>query len=229
MPDAMILYNFAVIEGCDGCGTTTQLKLLENKCTIQGNSKNGELGAAEPEAVYGFPPVFTTKEPTGSHIGLLIRRILKGEITVKKETLARLFAADRGEHLYAPGGIVEHCKQGEMVISDRYTPSSLVYQGLECGKKLAKSLNAAFPHPELLVYIDIEPDIALDRIENRKEKQEIYEKFTFQAKARSAYLELLPFYEKAGVKVLCLDGAKEPSELAGEIWSAVNKMPIIKK
>ena len=225
----MILNNFAVIEGCDGSGTTTQLNLLEKQFPIQKTSKNTQFRAAEPEAVYGVPSVFTTKEPTGGHIGRLIRRILKGEVTIEKETLARLFAADRGEHLYAPGGIIEHCTRGTLVVSDRYTPSSLVYQGLECGRELAEALNAAFPHPELLIYLDLEPAVALERIGKRKEKQEIYDRLDFQTRVRAAYLELLHGYELAGVRVLLLDAAKPPHELSVEVWSAVCKMPIMEK
>ena len=209
----VILKHFAVIEGCDGSGTTTQLELLQ---------KRFEAPASR------LPPFFPTCEPTQGPVGLLIRRILKGECTVSKETLARLFAADRGEHLYGESGIAERCERGELVVSDRYTPSSLVYQGLECGQELPEALNAAFPHPELLIYLDVDPHTAMKRIGRRTEKNEIYEKPDFQAKVREAYLELLPAYERAGVRLLRLDGTRPPEELAGEIWRAVQEMPIIK-
>jgi dTMP kinase len=211
----VILKHFAVIEGCDGSGTTTQLELLGKRLQA--------LSA---------PPYFLTCEPTGGPVGQLIRRVLKGDCHVGKETLARLFAADRGEHLYGNGieaGIAERCRRGELVISDRYSPSSLVYQGLECGIETPKALNAAFPHPELLIYLDVDPDTAMKRIGNREEKQEIYEKADFQARVRAAYLELLPFYEQQGVTLLRLDGTRPPEELSEEIWKAIQKMPIIKE
>jgi len=211
----MILANFAVIEGCDGSGTTTQLKLLEKYYKTQKNT-NKKL-----------PVFFPTYEPTRGHIGLLIRRILQGEIPAEKDTIARLFAADRGEHLHAPGGIIEHCRQGELVVSDRYTPSSVVYQGLECGKELTLALNSAFPHPELLFYIDLDPAVALARIEKRTGKREIYEVIEFQARVRFAYLDILPLYEQSGVRVIRLDGERQAAELTGEIWSALCKMPIM--
>ena len=225
----MILKNFAVMEGCDGSGTTTQVKLLENKFSVTENQKTAGLFAAEPKAAYSLNSFFGTYEPTEGPIGNLIRRILKGEVSTEKETLARLFAADRAEHLYAPGGIVERCSRGELVVSDRYTPSSLVYQGLECGRELPEALNAGFPYPELLIFLDISSKAAMERIAKRKEQREMYEHLEFQARVRSAYLELLPLYKSAGVTVLCLDGAKKASELADEIWSAVCKMSIIKK
>ena len=226
---AMILKNFAVIEGCDGSGTTTQIKLLKKKYTVcSAPVKTAESSVAEPKALY-MEPFFVTSEPTQGPVGTLIRRILKGEISVEKETLARLFASDRGEHLYGPEGIVTRCRRGELVVSDRYTPSSLVYQGLECGPDLPEALNAAFPDPELLVYIDLDSETAMGRIEKREEKTEIYERLEFQARVRSAYLELLPRYRESGVNVLCLDGTKAPSELADDIWGAVCKMPIMNR
>lgn len=225
----MILKNFAVIEGCDGSGTTTQAKLLENKLKSKENQKTAGFSAAEPKAKYSLIPYFVTCEPTQGPVGTLIRRILKREIPAEKETLARLFSADRAEHLYGPEGIVTRCNQGELVVSDRYTPSSLVYQGLECGRELPELLNSAFPYPELLVYIDLDSEAAIGRIGKRKEQREIYDHLEFQSRVRSAYLELLPFYEEAGVRVLCLDGTKEPSELALEIWNEVGKMPIMNK
>jgi len=224
----VILKHFTVIEGCDGSGTTTQLKLLERRMKAPGSPKIADFMAAEPEPVYNYSPFFPTCEPTQGPVGLLIRRILKGECTVSKETLAWLFAADRAEHLYGSGGIVERCERGELVVSDRYTPSSLVYQGLECGRELPEALNRAFPHPELLIYLDVDPQTAMERIGSRAEKQEIYEKADFQAKVRKAYLELLPAYEQAGVRLLRLDGTRPPEELAEEIWRAIQEMPIMK-
>jgi len=226
---AAILKHFAVIEGCDGSGTTTQLELLRKRFIVPAKPKNSAFMAAEPEPVYGFQPIFSTCEPTQGPVGLLIRRILRGECTVTKETLARLFAADRWEHLYGKAGIVERCERGELVVSDRYTPSSLVYQGLECGPELPQALNAEFPHPELLIYLDIDPQTSMKRIAMREEKQEIYEKAEFQAKVREAYLKLLPAHEKAGVRVVSLDGTGPPEEIAEEIWRAVLKMPIMKE
>jgi len=226
---AAILKRFTVIEGCDGSGTSTQLELLRKRFIVPAKSKKYAFMAAEPEPVYSSPPFFPTCEPTQGPVGVLIRRILKGEYTVTKETLARLFAADRWEHLYGNGGIVERCGRGELVVSDRYTPSSLVYQGLECGSELPEALNAEFPHPELLIYLDVDPQTAMKRIAGREEKQEIYEKADFQAMVREAYLKLLPDYEKAGIRVISLDGTMPPEELALEIWRAVLKMPIMKE
>ena len=206
-----ILRNFAVFEGGDGSGTSTQLSLLEQK--FRENSLN-------------LPFFYPTFEPTGGEIGTIIRSALKNELSLRPETLARLFAADRNEHIFAIGGIYEHCQHGTLVVCDRYVPSSLVYQGIECGEELPRSLNAAFPAPELLLFFDIEPEIALNRL-NSRPSLEIYEHLDFQKKVRERYLALLDEYRAAGVRVEIINSAHNVEKVAADVWSALSKMPII--
>jgi dTMP kinase len=205
----VIMRNFVVFEGGDGSGTTTQLELLSKRF-------------AEP----GLPPFHATCEPTGGPVGVLIRTVLRGEIVLRPETIARLFAADRNEHLYGPGGIVERCSRGELVASDRYTPSSLVYQGVTCGDELPAALNSAFPAPELLVFFDLESKTALERIASRPGR-DIYEYLDFQTQVRFRYQALLSQYEEAGVRVERIDASLPPGEIAERVWGAVGKTPIM--
>jgi dTMP kinase len=207
-----ILGNFTVFEGGDGSGTSTQLALLEQKF------------AARPAQ---SPPFFSTAEPMEGPIGCIIRSALKNDPRLQPDTLARLFAADRGEHLYAPGGIVERCKRGELVVCDRYVLSSLVYQGIECGEELPRSLNVPFPAPELLLFFDIDPQIAQERMQNRS-SLEIYEHLEFQKKVRERYHALLGEYRQAGVRVEVIDAAQSVDKVAAEVWSHVSKMPILR-
>lgn len=204
-----IMRNFAVFEGGDGSGTTTQLSLLEGRF----RNRRGPV----------FHPAF---EPTNGPVGVLIRAALKKEIALHPDTLARLFAADRTEHLYAPGGVVERCRRGELVVSDRYVLSSLVYQGIECGDELPRSLNAPFPAPELLIFFDLNPETAGDRLKNRP-SLELYEYLEFQQKVREKYRPLLDEYQNAGVRVEIIDAAKSPAEVAEAVWRSVRKMPIL--
>jgi len=206
-----ILKNFAVFEGLDGSGTSTQLALLEQK--LAGGALNS--------------PVFTaTFEPTGGAIGKLIRSALKRELVLKADTLARLFAADRNEHLYASGGIIERCKRGELVVCDRYTLSSLVYQGIECGMELPRSLNKSFPAPELLLFFDIDPGLAQKRMADRP-SLEIFEHIEFQKKVRKQYHALFDEYRKAGARLEVIDASQSVEKVAQDVWSAIAKMPII--
>jgi dTMP kinase len=229
--DMAILHNFAVFEGCDGSGTTTQLALLEKRAALSTRSaaagRIDGFSVAEAEPSYASPALWTTVEPTAGAVGCLIRSALKKETPLLPETLARLFAADRFEHLYAPDGIVERCGRGCLAVSDRYTLSSLVYQGIECGDELPRSLNASFPAPELLIFFDIDPETAAQRLKSRPFLEK-YEYLEFQQKVREKYLSLLGTYRDAGVRVEIIDASKTPEEIAQEVWSALSKMPILK-
>ena len=204
-----IVKNFVVFEGGDGSGTSTQLQLLTEKTAF-----------------------FPTFEPTDTPTGRLIKSALKKKIDLAPQTLCYLFAADRNEHLYGQGGIIEHTQKGIPVISDRYVVSSLVYQSIECGDYLPNMLNSSFPAPELTIFFDIKSEIALDRVKKRASSDssslEIYEYPDFQQKVYSKYLSVLEKYEKEGARVLYIDASKTIQEVADHVWDIISKMPIFK-
>ena len=205
-----ILDNFVVFEGCDGSGTSTQLAILKEKLENSG----------------GKTPLFCiTHEPTSGIIGKILRSVLKGEQILQPQTLARLFAADRNEHLYSSCGIVHRCKHGELVICDRYTLSSLVYQGIECGNELPQALNLDFPAPQLLFYFDLDPKIAQERLTGRT-SLDIYEYLEFQEKARKQYLFFLEKFRDAGVQVEIIDASQNTEKISEDVWRILIKMPI---
>jgi dTMP kinase len=203
-----IIPNFFVIEGGDGSGTTTQLNMLGERLKNSGKC-----------------PFFPTFEPTEGETGKLIRRALKKEIIITPQTLAMLFAADRNEHIYGSGGILEQANSGKLVACDRYVLSSLVYQGIECGDELPERLNSAFPSPHTLIFLDIDPKIALNRVKSRP-SHEIYEYLGFQEKVREKYKERLEFCTSCGTKAVTLDASKTAREVADEVWKIVLQMPI---
>jgi len=202
--------NFAVFEGGDGSGTTTQLSILTER--FKNTAK---------------PVFFPTFEPTNEKTGLLIRSALKNEIKIRAETLCYLFAADRNEHLYGADGIITRAKRNELVLSDRYVLSSFVYQGIECGDELPQALNSRFPVPELTIFLDITPEIALERIKNRSSR-EIYETLDFQKRVREKYMDLLKKYDRASGKVEIIDASGHVQEVADKVWSVITQMPILK-
>lgn len=204
-----IIANFAVLEGCDGSGTTTQISILTDKLKKLQR-----------------PLFFPTFEPTDGEIGRIIRAALKKEIKLEPETLAMLFAADRNEHLYGKNGILKHTKKGSLAVSDRYILSSFVYQGIECGDELPIRLNSCFPLPELTIFLDIRPEIALERIKNR-DSVELYEYLDFQEKVREKYLALMGSYKTGRVEII--DASMTLEEVASRIWSIITEMPIFKR
>jgi len=160
-----VLKRFIVLEGGDGSGTTTQLKRIGDALKLAGVQH------------------WITAEPTDRPEGILIRRVLSGELKRDPGTLARLFAADRNEHLRGEDGIFERLERGEAVICDRYVLSSLAYQGVACGPELPALLNSGFPLPELLIYFDIAPEQSIERL-NSRESLDIFEKLPFQERVQ---------------------------------------------
>jgi len=196
------LDGFIVLEGLDGAGTTTQQKLLEKSLSA------------------GGIPHWTCAEPTELPSGRLVRQILRAEVEARPETLARLFAADRNEHLYGKNGIAERLSRGELVICDRYIFSSLVYQGISCGPELPEALNRGFPLPELLIFFDLPAEVSLGRLDSRPSR-EIFETAPFQQKAAILYRETVDSYEAKGLKVLRIDASKPIEEISACIAGAV--------
>ena len=198
----MILKDFVVFEGIDGAGTSTQIKLL----------------AARDEARF-----VTTAEPTGGETGRFLRRMLAGDFSVDEKTNAFLFAADRCEHIYGKGGVIEQINSGKIVLSDRYFFSSLAYQSVSCGKEIPELVNSGFPLPEILFYFVINPEISLGRVNARGEKKEIYETIEKQKKIAAQYEAVISEYESTakgkGMKIVRIDATKSIEEISEEIFS----------
>ena len=205
----MVLNNFVVFEGIDGAGTSTQLKLLQQKLNNFSNVKT-----------------FFTFEPSTEPTGVFLRKVLKGEIKLTPSTIARLFAADRCEHLYGKNGIIENCQNNTLVICDRYIFSNLAYQSSECGIDLPRKLNEGFPLPQIVFYFDIEPSLSLKRIASR-EVSEIYEKLDFLEKTRTNYKKIMEEY-KNKTQIVQIDASENIETVFEKIWSIVGNLPIIK-
>lgn len=205
----MILRNFAVFEGIDGTGTTTQLRELEKRFSSRKHA------------------VWFTAEPTGGDTGKLIRKLLSGDSRVHPDTMAHLFAADRCEHVYGTGGIEEQIAHGRAVFTDRYIFSSLAYQGTTGDPNLPANLNKGFPLPEYLFFFEIDPSLSMARIQSRGEATEIYEKEPFQRLVQDRYREILNQYaaEEPGMKVIHIDATRPIGEITEKIWSIVSDMP----
>ncbi len=196
-----IIRNFIVFEGLDGSGTTTQTRLLEKNF-----KKNGILCRRDCEPTEGF-------------IGKSIRRVLKGEEPVARGTLAKLFSADRHEHLYNDKeGIIAACSRGINVISDRYLFSSLAYQSLSFGFENVFVLNNGYPLPEYLFFLDVPEQICQKRLLSRTER-EIFEETSLQSGIRDNYQKAIAIYKDSGMKIHSLDGTLPERELEKIIWS----------
>lgn len=216
----MILRNFCVFEGIDGSGTSTQISELKKAFSLHYNKMTGTDDQ--------IPVVFTC-EPTSGPVGVLIREALRGEVTVHPDTLARLFAADRCEHLWGREGIVAALDAGRAVISDRYLFSSLAYQGEAADRDLAWELNKNYPLPEYLFYFDIDPEAAMDRVVSRGQALEIFEKRNFQHQVHHRYREILDKFQQTepGMTIIYIDSRQSIQTIAEKIWSILAPLPIL--
>ena len=199
--------RFIVFEGIDGAGTTTQTRRLTERLRAHAYD------------------VWQTSEPTSRPIGRLIRDVLSGSVVVSPDTIAHLFAADRSDHLYSPGGIVERLAGGQIVVCDRYKYSSLAYQALDTDAELVRSLNERFDDPGLLFYLDLPVSVSETRIAGRAHR-EIYERIEFQERVRTRYLEVLAAAAPS-VRVYRLDGTQPEDLIAEKIWVAVMEASIL--
>ncbi|MEM3565960.1 MAG: dTMP kinase [Candidatus Bathyarchaeia archaeon] len=186
---------FICIEGLDGCGKTTQAKILVRKLRKIGYN-----------AVY-------TAEPSRGKIGRLIKRYcLHGGKRVSGIIEALLFAADRYEHV--ENEIVPALKDGKIVISDRYLYSSLAYQGA-AGLNLdwIRRINEHAIPPNLAIFIDVELNTVIQRL---KPKKSVMENLETQRKVREVYFK---FVENG--ELVMVNGNKSKKEVAEEILSIV--------
>ena len=187
---------FICIEGLDGCGKTTQAKLLAKKLMKSHN------------AVY-------TAEPSRGNIGTFIRkRCLYGEKRLSTVVEALLFAADRFEHV--ENEIRPALSEGRLVISDRYVYSSLAYQGA-AGLSLEwiETLNEHALKPDLAVFIDVDLETVMNRL---KSKRSVMENMETLQKVRDVYLK---FVEKGDL--VRIDGNRTKAEVAEALYALVLK------
>lgn len=196
-----------VLEGLDGAGTTTQIRLLGDRLAREGREH------------------FETFEPTDGPVGRLIRSILARRVPALPLTVALLFAADRNQHVAGPHGLIERAGRGELVVSDRYLFSSLAYQSIECGFERVLALNEGFPLPELLVFLDTPVAVSQARI-GRRTRRELYDGAGFQARVREGYLRAFEHFEGCGMRVLTLDGERPAEEIHEAIWTEIARLPI---
>lgn len=186
--------KFIVFEGIDGSGTSTQAKLLQEYFLNQ-----GEKAVLSPE-------------PSEGVIGRLLREIMQSNLISMSDQnkfdqqMAYLFAADRHYHLYNDyDGVFKLIQQEKThVISTRYYFSSLAYNCNNAEEfNFVRQLNQYFPNPDLVVYIDIIPDVSLERIKNRT-ITEVYEKQEKLMKVRHNFREIFKNYKD---RCLQLDGS----------------------
>ncbi len=198
--------NFIAFEGIDGSGKSTQVKMLTEKM--------------KEEGIY----CYTTMEPTDSPIGSLIHQIMTGRIKADNKVIAALFAADRLDHLLNDiNGIVSKINEGITVISDRYYFSSYAYHSVDMPMDWvikANEQSSVILKPTVNIFIDLNPDTAIERIAKNRFHQELFEKKSRLVKVREKYLEAFVKL-KESERVIIVDGNRSKQEIADDIWDKI--------
>jgi len=106
-------------------------------------------------------------------------------------------------------------------------PSSLVYQGLSCGDDTPAFLNSRFPYPELILFFELDPEIAEQRYRKR-DAQDMFEHLAFQKRVHEAYERILPAYCAHGTTLVRINASLAIEEVAEQVWRALQNLPIFK-
>jgi dTMP kinase len=168
--------TFITLEGPEGAGKTTQVKLLSKQLEI-----------------LGVPHVIT-RDPGGTPLGKQIRRILLNpENPVQPVTELLLYQADRAQHIAEV--IRPSLEAGKLVICDRFIDSTMAYQGYGRGIDFAliRQLNQIATGgltPDLTILFDIESSDGLARLHPGGHDRLEREALAFHLKVRQGYLEL---------------------------------------
>lgn len=200
--------KFIAFEGIDGSGKSTQVRLLAERL----RSEN--------------IPFYTTMEPTDSPVGSLIHQIMTGRVKADPKVIAALFVADRLDHLLNDvNGISQKIDEGTTVIMDRYYFSSYAYQSVDVPMDWviqANEQSSAILRPTVNIFIDIDPDTALERIAKSRFQRELFEEKSRLTIVRQKYIEA--FDKLQGVEqVAVVDGNGSPKEIAADVWDIVKK------
>jgi len=170
---------FVDVEGLDGAGATTQVRLLTLKFR--------ELGIS----------VFDTKEPTINIIGGLIRGLLRGDHRmIPMDAFQFLFVADRRHHLQSE--ITPILKDKHLLITERYLWASIAFGSIDLDKKWLMSLHKYCYLPDLTFFLKVRPRtcirrkrsdrFALEFFEKEKQLKEIWETYKWLARQFPRYI-----------------------------------------
>lgn len=196
--------KFLVIEGIDGCGKSTQVRML-----TEWLEKNNI-------------PFFLTKEPSEKGLRKMIKGIVAENTKLDDPVLdALLFTADRKLHIDTE--IKPELESGKIVISDRYYHSTFAYQqtqGLEL--KWLREINKFAMKPDLTIVFDVPAEVSVERLskDSTRKSFDKFEKISFLKRLRDCYLKLPS--ELKDEKVIILDANRQP----GMVFDELKKMVI---
>ena len=204
----MVRGKFITFEGCNGCGKSTQLRLLSKYLTEN-----------------SIPHIFT-REPGGGKISEAIREILLNgkNMEMTDECEALLYAASRVQHL--SDRVEPALSEGKLVICDRYVDSSLAYQAYARGLGLdfVSKINAfALKNylPDVTIFIDLTPEEAFKRKHGADENDRLEKAgMEFHKRVYDGYKAVAAAEPD---RVMCVDGMQTPDEIFADVVKILQK------
>jgi len=204
--------SLIVLEGVDGAGTTTQVRLLCER-----------LRALKL-------PVHASAQPSQGPIGALLRQVLSGRLVVNSagharapgwSTMALLFAADRLDHLESE--LQPNLDDGVVVVCDRYYHSSAAYQSVSGGGRDAiawiRECNRHARTPDLTLVLNVPPKLAAERRRQRSGRAEIFDDDEIQRELCGFYAGLAEHFP--GERIVQVDGQGGADEVAARLLAEV--------
>ena len=199
---------FISFEGIDGCGKSTQVKLLMNRFESDGIDS------------------LLVREPGGTRISEEIREVLlkNRNENMSERTEALLMTASRAQLTHDV--IIPSLDSGLIVIADRFKDSTLAYQGggrgLDINYLLQLNDFATFElDPDITFFIDVTADEGHKRLNSKHSDRIEGAGKIFQEKVREQYLKLARIYSD---RFIVLDGKKTPEEIHQIIWLEITRI-----
>lgn len=204
--------------------------------TLEGGEGSGKSSLQQSLATHFMSEgrtVVCTREPGATTLGKEIREILLNKQDCKIDAKAELllFAADRAQHIEEV--IRPALQRGDFVICDRFTASTIAYQGfgrglnIETISKLNEIATSGIS-PNLMLLLDIKPETGLQRALKREEVLDSWnrfeeEKLEFHRKLRDGFLEIS---KSASYPVSVLDASKTQQEVLSDALAAINQLKL---
>jgi dTMP kinase len=211
--------RLVVFEGVEGCGKTTQIARLQ--AWLQ---DSGFLAPLQKQGV--LSQLVVTREPGGTSLGKEIRRLLLHPTVEEKPMQYRtellLYAADRAQHV--EGFLKPHLAQGALILCDRYTDSTIAYQGYGRGldRALIDQLNAIATHgltSDLTLWLDVDVEIGLARAQRRGTCDRMEQaQLEFHRRVQQGFTELAQHYPD---RIVRIDASPDEQSVAQQIQAVI--------
>jgi len=198
---------FITFEGGEGCGKSTHSKLLLRKLEQQNIT------------------AILTHEPGGTALGNELRKALKRKRGSPISPQAELFLVAASRAQLVAEAIRPALEAGKVVICDRFTHSTMVYQGYGRGLdftaiKMVNNMATTHLNPDLIILLDISPEQGLARKRSLKDRFEL-EDLSFHRRVREGYLKLA---EAEPDRWLIIDASFPKGKVARIIWDRVSRL-----